>query len=431
MATKKPAAPVEDQITDEQAIAQRLVAKVVVSSDPTEIVDWVYPTLAEARAMSLSRSLANARAEYREIIKNEKGNTGNRDYYYATLHDTLDAVIDILAKYEIEIATEITFASGDWMFLKMSALKFDDRRVIEWPIGKIEAKNQTNGMNLTYARRYAFSALLNLAPDDDTDGQSDETDNGNRSRRDDRGSDRYDDRRSNFDDRSDRDGWRRETEDRDRDRDRRDEGRSQNDDQDRERAAVQQRKVRSGPDKGQSAADADDQTVSVALDSLSLSSNKRTAEAFWDAFKKKTTQKEGDVGFDKVKALYIQRWKIHAKEEEAKKDPLNASGKAETKVEPEVKPEEQHISPDEALGEIETLLENCTDINEFHALLEKHNKLFEAASKFGPDADMVADMKEDTLRRLKQGDSRTQRMDDVEDQDRNENARPDIGNERF
>jgi len=40
----------------------------------------------------------------------------------------------------------------------------------EWPAGKVSASAQSQGSNLTYARRYSIQSLLNIAADEDDDG---------------------------------------------------------------------------------------------------------------------------------------------------------------------------------------------------------------------------------------------------------------------
>ena len=431
-----------------KAPAKTVAPPVVDSLDPNEIIDWIEPTLAEAREMDLSRSLANARAEFKPILRNKTGNTGNRDYTYADHADVLDAVIVTLAKYEVEVAHEIVYKPGDWMFIKVMLLKGSDIRALEWPIGRIESKNQTNGANLTYAKRYAISTILNLAPDDDTDGQADSGSDDRGGRRDSRGRDRDDHRsRSNFDDRGDDEDpnrWREDTAKHNGDEGRGRRSESQDDGRVADKDAVRSGKVRTSPKKE----DVDGRHIAVAIDSLNSSGNRRSAEMFWDVFVKATglvkddPRYQSDERFWNVRDLYAKRWRMHKDEDDAAKDPLGAKEKAAEKPADKPKPEieagEDHMSPDIALGEIETLLENATSMVEYDRILKEHAHLFKIASMFPPDEDLLRDMKELAVERIEKldrdqtvTDERFDRVEDVEDRDRSENGRPDLSNERF
>lgn len=413
--------------------------------DPETSIGWFEPTLAEARDMSLSRAMANARAEFGEIRKTKEGQIQNRKYMYADHADVLHAIVDVLAKYEIEVTHKVNYREmkrDTWMFIEVTASKFDDERSLEWPIGPVEDKNQTNGANLTYARRYAISALFNLAPDEDTDGQSpdseDRRDDRGRNDRRDYGRDRRDDDRSNFDQRDERDpdAWREGVGDSDRD------GRSGGDGNRSERreepGAVRSGKIRSEPDKGKGkSAGSDDKAASIAIDSINSSGNKKSCETFWALFKAETKLDPKDTLFLEVKDAYTKRWRMHKAEEDAQKDPLDVGGNG-NKPAPEanIDASEDHISPDVALGEIETLLENCTSMVEYDRLLKEKVKLLDAASQFGPDKDTLDGMLEATMDRIerKEREGVTQRVQDVEDDDRRSENRSNAGgfaSERF
>lgn len=448
MATKPKTATNEAEVTH----------AVRVETDYSNLI-WTPPTLAQAQAMDLSRSLANARAEYSEIRRTKEGQIQNRKYMYADHADVLNAVVDVLAKYEVEIAHEVVYRTislvnkndrpfdAYFMFLKVSAIKGEEERTLEWPIGPIDASNQTNGSNLTYAKRYAISTLLNLAPDDDTDGVSpdESADNGRRRGRDDRSRD-YDrdrdyGRRSNFDDdvrQDDPDAWRASMESnsngggRDRgDRDRRDD----------DRGAVRSEQVRRGPDQDRQYRDErkEDHRHMVAIDSIKSAGNRRSCEQFWQIFKKETTLAEDDPRYQEVVEAYKKRWNLLKKEEDRQKDPLGAGDarqddkrQEQRRPEPDVKVEENHVSPDQAIDTLTTLLEGATSITEYHQILQDHQKLIDAAMQFPSDAELLKDMKEVTEQRLRGEEGNlTERMEDVEDRDRSENGRPNIGSERF
>ena len=146
-----------------------------------------------------------------------------------------------------------------------------------------------------------------------------------------------------------------------------------------------------------------------------------------------------DPRYQEVADLYKKRWRHFRDEELRQQDPLGAANDEPAhKPEPDVKIEEDHISPDAAMDEIQNLLEAADSIEEYDRILKEHAHLFEAASAFPPDRELLEDIKETTLERLghgavrpKDADTRTQRMEDVEDRDRSENRRPDLGSERF
>lgn len=410
-------------------------------------LDWYPPTVAEARAMPLSQALANARAEFKQIRRTKEGQIQNRKYMYADHADVLDAVVETLAKYEVEVAHTILFkpmetytSRGDlvrenWMFIEVSLIKNEDRRALEWPIGPIGSDNQRNGANLTYAKRYAISTILNLAPDDDTDGVSPDA-NDDRGRRSDSHRGRDDDRRSNFDrENEDPDAWRDSVQGNGngRSRSRDDGGRNNGQDRGREeretRSSVRSEPVRRGPDEV-------DASYRVAIDSLNSAGNRRSCEMFWDTFKKNTKLSEDSREYEEVKELYKKRWSHHKKLDEAAKDPLGAAD--DKKPETDIHPSEDHVSPDAAMDQVQKLLENCTSIVEYDRILKEHAGLFDAAGQFPPDRELIDDMKDETITRLREDEAgeksrseHEQRMEDVEDGDRNENSGPDIGNERF
>lgn len=449
MATK----PKNTEAVEEQQVEAPVVRP---PYNPDVDIFWYPPTVAEARAMDLSRSLANARAEFGEIRKTKEGQIQNRKYMYADHADVLNAIVETLAKYEVEVAHSIVMQSikqetsrgevfeQQWMFIKVEVIKGEDDRSIEWPIGPVAADNQRNGANLTYAKRYAISTLLNLAPDEDTDGvpADDEDRNSRRDYRRDR------DRSSNFDrgeSNQDPDAWRNQVDDGGRNGNgrRRDEGDS---DQPAARTEVRSDKVRRDPSEGNGSSRKqtdkrkdEERSHLIAIDSLNSAGNKKSCEHFWGAFKETTKIAADDPRYQEVVDLYKKRWQHFRDEELRQQDPLGAANDEPAhKPEPDVKIEEDHISPDAAMDEIQNLLEAADSIEEYDRILKEHAHLFEAASAFPPDRELLEDIKETTLERLGHGavrpkdtDTRTQRMEDVEDRDRSENRRPDLGSERF
>jgi hypothetical protein len=106
--------------------------------------------------------------------KNKTGRIGNLDYKYADLPSILESVKNPLAtnglciiqfpiqdEKKIGVETMITHDSGEWISGQLFV--------------SVEDTNAKScGSALTYARRYAITAMLGLCPDDDDDGDASE-----------------------------------------------------------------------------------------------------------------------------------------------------------------------------------------------------------------------------------------------------------------
>lgn len=103
---------------------------------------------------------------------NADGQAGGRTYRYVTLDAVVDAVLPLLVKHELAWTT---FPTSDEH--GQPALRY---RITHLPSGEAEedvmalmcvkADPQGQGSALTYARRYALVAVLNLTTGDDDDG---------------------------------------------------------------------------------------------------------------------------------------------------------------------------------------------------------------------------------------------------------------------
>ena len=124
---------------------------------------------------NLAKGLSVAQSKFSQIKRTEKvdftGPGGRRKYNYAPLEEIIAACRNALsenglavlqltsqetAEY-ITLETVLTHSSGEWISGTM--------RVPAYP-----AEPQRQGSALTYARRYALSALLNVASEEDDDG---------------------------------------------------------------------------------------------------------------------------------------------------------------------------------------------------------------------------------------------------------------------
>ena len=119
------------------------------------------------------KELATALAKFQGEIKNP-ANTATNPFFkskYAPLSDVLNAVRPILSKNglsvlqspsgdgeHIIVTTTLIHSSGEWIESPELVLKAD------------KATAQGAGSAITYARRYALSAILGISSEDDDDG---------------------------------------------------------------------------------------------------------------------------------------------------------------------------------------------------------------------------------------------------------------------
>lgn len=119
------------------------------------------------------KNLATALAKFQEEVKNP-ANTADNPFFkskYAPLNDVLNLVRPILTKnglsviqspsgdgQNISITTLLLHSSGEWIETEPLILKAD------------KATAQGAGSAITYARRYAISAVLGISSEDDDDG---------------------------------------------------------------------------------------------------------------------------------------------------------------------------------------------------------------------------------------------------------------------
>jgi hypothetical protein len=119
------------------------------------------------------KNIAKALAQFQAEVKNP-ANTADNPFYkskYAPLSDVLNGSRPILSKYglsilqspscegdSITLTTLIMHESGEWIESDPLTLKMD------------KATAQGAGSAITYARRYALSAMLGVSSEDDDDG---------------------------------------------------------------------------------------------------------------------------------------------------------------------------------------------------------------------------------------------------------------------
>lgn len=119
------------------------------------------------------KNIALAMAKFQAEVKNPANTADNPFYHskYAPLNDVLNLVRPLLTKQglsvlqspsgdgeRISVTTLILHESGEWIESDSLTLKAD------------KATAQGAGSAITYARRYALSAMLGISSEDDDDG---------------------------------------------------------------------------------------------------------------------------------------------------------------------------------------------------------------------------------------------------------------------
>lgn len=132
---------------------------------------------------ALVESLVAAQAELPCAIgKDSDGQIGTRSYRYLSLDKLIEATRPILTKHGLAIVqvpsvmergengalpllgTKLVHTSGEEMLLGATPLYLTDKTM------------QGLGAAITYARRYAWQAVLGIAAEEDTDGPAPEAD---------------------------------------------------------------------------------------------------------------------------------------------------------------------------------------------------------------------------------------------------------------
>jgi hypothetical protein len=123
---------------------------------------------------NLMAAIQNVQQSAGQIAKTAKGQVGSREYAYANLNSTWDAVGALMQKNGLVVVASPTtgdqsmgqffettlyhIESGEWITETMQmVLQRDDPQAI--------------GAAITYYRRYMLTAMLGLIPDDDNDAK--------------------------------------------------------------------------------------------------------------------------------------------------------------------------------------------------------------------------------------------------------------------
>jgi hypothetical protein len=123
----------------------------------------------------LYAALADAQSHFGEIHRSREVKAGSYSFRYAPLEDLLAATRPALAAQGLAVLTPIVSTDGVLARVLATIVHKDGARLAFAFAFKATGAMKDIGGQVTYARRYAYSALLNLAADDDEDDVPSET----------------------------------------------------------------------------------------------------------------------------------------------------------------------------------------------------------------------------------------------------------------
>jgi hypothetical protein len=126
----------------------------------------------DERRAEWAAAVVAALAEMPAVPKNKTAATGSYSYQYADLPSILEAVRPVLARHGLAISQEVSTRDG---YIQVTTLLL--HKSGHWeaygPLAMPAGQNaQASGSAITYARRYALTAVLGIAAEDDDDGQA-------------------------------------------------------------------------------------------------------------------------------------------------------------------------------------------------------------------------------------------------------------------
>ena len=149
--------------------------------EPSEIIDkqlenrFTKPTWTP----ELLAALAKAQADFPELIKNQKADTGKYTYRYVDLAELFKLTRPILNKHGIAVSQLVnTTNNGEGRLIVVDTYLFHEgggylHNHLELPLAKSDHMNyyQSFGTADTYARRYSYESIIGVASQEDTDAQ--------------------------------------------------------------------------------------------------------------------------------------------------------------------------------------------------------------------------------------------------------------------
>jgi hypothetical protein len=130
---------------------------------------------------SFYEKLAKAKLNFKPIVKNKKGQSGNQIYWYADLGTILDSTEKYLLEQglvlhssvsDVEGKKEVVTSLSDGVHSISSKFELINLEIKTSKNGFEKLNIQEVGSAISYARRYNIVALLNVVADDDDDGSS-------------------------------------------------------------------------------------------------------------------------------------------------------------------------------------------------------------------------------------------------------------------
>jgi hypothetical protein len=118
---------------------------------------------------NLAKALAAAQAVMKAPKKGKTAKLGTYSYNYADLADVIESTREPLSKHGLSVAQPMFQRDGHIVLRTVLMHETGEWMDSEYPITSY-AKPQEQGSAITYARRYALSALLGIAAEDDDDG---------------------------------------------------------------------------------------------------------------------------------------------------------------------------------------------------------------------------------------------------------------------
>jgi hypothetical protein len=117
----------------------------------------------------LTKSLAQAQADFPVIPKNREVNAGPRRYKYAELATILAAVTPVLSKNGLAVTQRCDVTDRGTVLI--TDLRHTGGEVVSstMPLQMDNLQPQALGSLLTYLKRYSLTSLLNVAADEDDD----------------------------------------------------------------------------------------------------------------------------------------------------------------------------------------------------------------------------------------------------------------------
>lgn len=129
------------------------------------------PNGAVVEHKNLAEALVAFQAEAPKLVKHAEANAGAFKYMYLDLADAIETIQPVLAKHGLAFSTYPCFGPNNEPALRYKLTHSSgDCESEVMPLMIQKADPQGQGSAITYARRYAMTAVLNLSADKDDDG---------------------------------------------------------------------------------------------------------------------------------------------------------------------------------------------------------------------------------------------------------------------